>query len=110
MVDSAADTSTLGELESRYSPTSCERNSYETVVRSGGRISIFPRRIRILPSSVRGQNRAYEQKALERHATNSDERARSERLHSINIETRTDGEGGTHEPVEILCDDLDRSL
>jgi hypothetical protein len=40
MMDRAAEMSISGQLVRRYSPTSWERNSYETVVRSGGRISI----------------------------------------------------------------------
>jgi len=40
MIDKAEEMSISGQLVKRYSPTSCERNSYETVLRSGGRISI----------------------------------------------------------------------
>jgi hypothetical protein len=37
-MDRAAEMSILGELESRYSATSWDRNSYETVCRVRGRI------------------------------------------------------------------------
>ena len=49
MIDKAAEMSTSGLVPSRYSATSWDRNSYETVLRPGGKISKSPRRIRILP-------------------------------------------------------------
>lgn len=50
MIVSAEEMSMSGQFMRRYSPTSCDSCSYDTVGRSYGRISMFPRRIRILPS------------------------------------------------------------
>ena len=41
-----------GHLFSIYSPTSWERSSYETVVRSGGKSSMSPRKMRMLPATI----------------------------------------------------------
>lgn len=49
MIDKAAEMSTSRLVPSRYSATSWDRNSYETVLRPGGNTSRSPRRIRILP-------------------------------------------------------------
>jgi len=48
IIDSAADTSRSGAVSRICSPTSWARNSYETLLRSRGSISICPRRTRIL--------------------------------------------------------------
>jgi hypothetical protein len=50
MIDKAAEMSTSGLAPSRYSATSWDKNSYETVVRPGGNICKSPRRIRMLPA------------------------------------------------------------
>jgi len=52
MIDKAAEMSTSGLVLSRYSATSWDKNSYDTVVRPGGSISKSPRRIRMLPCRV----------------------------------------------------------
>ena len=54
-MERAADISVPGELESRYSATSCDRNSYDTVCRVRGRIWMSPRRIKMLPCDIKGQ-------------------------------------------------------
>ena len=52
MIDKAAEMSTSGLALSRYSATSWDKNSYETVLRPRGNISKSPRRIRMLPGGV----------------------------------------------------------
>lgn len=67
MIDNAAEMSTSGLVLSRYSATSWDRNSYETVVRFGGNTSSSPRRISMLPE--RDRQRAYNGAWLEREIT-----------------------------------------
>jgi len=52
MIDKAAEMSASGLVLSRYSATSCDKNSYETVLRPGGNTSKSPRRIRMLPGGI----------------------------------------------------------
>lgn len=85
IIERAAAMSISWQFARIYSPTSCDRNSYDTVVRSTGKISIFPRSIRILPERLVQMTR--QPSPVWRRLTDSNERTWSE-IH-INIAATT---------------------